>query len=163
MDFRTATTAMTLLFALGLALPSASPASAAGEQPTTEAADPVTTRDYTETVEERDEALVPASDADEDGYVTREEAAADWEQGFITYDRDQDQTLSDEEWVFDEGPAFEDLDADGDGTISQEEWAAGGEQSYEEALTEGGGEQITTRDYNERRAWRDESLVPPAE
>lgn len=163
MNSCTTTTAMTLLCALGLALPAASPASAAGDQPATEAADPITTRDYTETVEERDEALVPASDADEDGYVTREEAAADWEQGFITYDSDQDQALSEEEWVFEEGPAFEDLDADGDGTISQDEWAARGEQSYEEALTEAGGEQITTRDYSERRAWRDESLVPPVE
>ena len=168
MDFRTTTTAMALLCALGL-----SPAYAAGDNPVAASDDAavadetmsqdgdIVTRDRNERREERGEPLVP--DTDEDGFVTREEAAADWQESFTSYDADQDQALSDSEWVFDEGPAFGDMDTDADQSISQDEWTSYGEQSYEEALTEVDGEQVTTRDYDERRAWRDEALVPPVQ
>ena len=161
-----ATTAMSLLFALGLAVTGA-PLSAqtAQEDPAvgTEQLPDAGTRDYEESVEERDEPLVPNYDADQDGFVTAEEAQADWETSFGQFDADQDMGLSEQEWVFQEGPGFEEFDADGDGVISQDEWMTYGTQSYEEALTEVGGENIATRDYNEMRAWRDEPTVPPVQ
>ena len=162
MDFRTATTAMALLCALGLAMPAAD---AAGDKTQAQTGATTggdsTTRDYTEQRAERDDPLVP--DTDEDGFITREESAADWEQSFGAFDRDSDQGLTEQEWSFDEGPAFGDVDTDADQSVSQDEWMSYGEQSYEEALTEFGGDQLTTRDYNERRAWRDEGVTPSAQ
>lgn len=161
MDFRTVTTAMALLFALGLAAPAAhaqnTDPAVADDVPSADS--DITTRDRNERREERGEPLVP--DVDESGYVSREESAADWERSFSDYDADQNQQLSDDEWLFgDDAPAFGDVDTDTDQMISQDEWMSYGEQDYEEALTEVDGEEITTRDYNERRAWRDEGTTP---
>lgn len=115
----------------------------------------LTTADYAESVRQRDEP-VQLMDLDEDGDVTEDEAAADFEQTFTMLDDDADGILTEAEWG-DADVAMAEVDADGDGQVTRQEYMAYGESVYADladpAPEEG---RVTTADYTERRTHRDE-------
>lgn len=119
----------------------------------------LTTRDYAEMVEERDDALVP--DVDEDGMISEEEAAADWERSFFAMDLDDDQKLGEEEWLGDieGGPSFTELDADQDAAVSRAEYLAFGKQAFYDTRDASGTDRLTAEEYAESVQWREDATI----
>lgn len=102
-------------------------------------------------------------DEDNDGVINADEVRASSETWFLVYDADGDGMVSSEELAASDSTVnagrvqLSDLDRDGDGEISREEFV-GAERGYYDEVAPS--ENITTRDYGERVAEREDRLVP---
>lgn len=141
MRTRPTTTALGLLFSLGLA------AGAGGTAATQEAVD-----------SRRAFNLI---DANNDGVIDAEEMRSGSESWFLAYDADGDGVLTRDELASQGGATgrlvLADLDQDGDGMISREEFLGAQRGYYDQRVAEG---EITSRDYAEMVSERDDRLVP---
>lgn len=102
--------------------------------------DQLFTRDYSEQrVFRDDQPAAPTEefadiDTDQDGYISMDEARADYEQTFSEIDLDQDGVITEEEWGVVRDVELSEVDVDADAQVTREEFMGYGEQRYQEGL-----------------------------